>query len=202
MFDPHQYRNDCARLTLGAEKLEEIITMTQDAKKKTTRRPMKAALIIAACVAALTATAMAAPAVQQLFTTYTITFRNSDSVTAFTLPTLALEERDGRSILTVDDLETDVTDAFAKNGQYELKVDGANIVVKPDGLVEVTMTGDGADDIITYSLDLNAQDGDGLPTSIQVDGGEALTQVGIYSISTDENGAVVVVESEPLYLPE
>ena len=200
MFDPNEYRNDCARLTLGAEKLEEIITMTENTKKKPMSRPMKAVLIAAACVAALTVTAMAAPAVQQLFTTYTITFRNSGSTTAFTLPTLKLEERDGRSILTVDDLETDVTDAFAQDGQYVMNVDGADITVKPDGWVEITMPADG--DPITYSFNLNAQDSDGLPTSVQVEGSEALTEVGIYSISTDENGAVVVAESEPLYLPE
>lgn len=200
MFDPNQYRTDCARLTLGAEKLEEIITMTENTKKKPMSRPMKAALIAAACVAALTVTAMAAPAVQQLFTTYTITFRNADSATAYTLPTLALEDRDGRSILTVDDMETDVTDAFAKNGQYEMNVDGADIIVKPDGWVEITMPAGG--DPITYTFNLNAQGGDGLPTSIQVDGSEALTEVGIYSISTDVNGAVVVAESEPSYLPE
>lgn len=202
MFDPNQYRTDCARLTLGAEKLEEIITMTENTKKKPMSRPMKAALIAAACVAALTVTAMATPAMQQLFTTYTITFRSADSATAYTLPTLALEERDGRSILTVNDLETDVTDAFAKNGQYEMNVDGANIVVKPDGWVTVTMDTGEDTGPITYTFSLNAQDSDGLPTSIQVDDSEALTEVGFYSISTDENGAVVVVESEPLYLPE
>lgn len=202
MFDPNQYRTDCARLTLGAEKLEEIITMTENTKKKPMSRPMKAALIAAACVAALTVTAMATPAMQQLFTTYTITFRSADSATAYTLPTLALEERDGRSILTVNDLETDVTDAFAKNGQYEMNVDGADITVKPDGWVTVTMATNEDTGPITYTFSLNAQDSDGLPTSIQVDDSEALTEVGFYSISTDENGAVVVVESEPLYLPE
>ncbi len=202
MFDRENYQNACARLSLGQEKLEEMIAMTENTKaKKRLSRPLRSALIAAACVAALTVTAMAAPAVQQLSTTYTITSRTSASSTVFTLPTLSMEERDGRSILTVDDEEFDMTDSFAQNGQYKMNADGADITVTPDGWVTILMD-TGEDGPITYTLNLNAQDGDSLPASIQVDGDETLTEVGIFSISTDENGAVAVVESQPLYLPE
>lgn len=198
MFDPNQYRTDCARLTLGAEKLEEIITMTENTKKKPMSRPMKAALIAAACVAALTVTAMAAPAVQQLFTTYTITFRNAGSATAFTLPTLKLEERDGRSVFTVNDLETDVTDAFAKNGQYVMNVDGTDITVKPDGWVTVTMDTDRDTGPITYTFNLNVDDDVSSMGTVRVNPSTLdEMEVGIYNITTDENGALVVD-----YLPE
>ncbi len=202
MFDRENYQNACAQLSLGQEKLEEMIAMTENTKaKKRLSRPMKTVLIAAACVAALSVTAMAAPAVQQLFTTYTITYRTSGSSTVFTLPTLSMEERDGRSILTVDDEEFDMTDSFAQNGQYKMNADGADITVTPDGWVTILMD-TGEDGPITYTFNLNAQDGDSLPASIQVDGAEALTEVGIYSISTDENGSVAVVESEPLHLSE
>lgn len=202
MFDRENYQNACAQLSLGQEKLEEMIAMTENTKaKKRLSRPMKTVLIAAACVAALSVTAMAAPAVQQLFTTYTITYRTSDSSTVFTLPTLSMEERDGRSVLIVDDEEFDMTDSFAQNGQYKMNADGADITVTPDGWVTILMD-TGEDGPITYTFNLNAQDGDSLPASIQVDGAEALTEVGIYSISTDENGSVAVVESEPLHLSE
>lgn len=191
MFDPKTYQDQCARLRLGHEKLEEIITMTENTSQRRLSRPIKAVLIAAACVAALTVTAMASPAAVQLFTTYTITYRTPDSSTSYTAPTIALEEREGRSILTVDGLETDVTDAFAQNGQYEMDVDGANISVTPDGWVTVTMDMDKDSGPITYTFNLNTQDDGSLPVSIQMDG-EALTEVGIYSITTDENSAIEV----------
>lgn len=204
MFDQERYQNACARLSLGQEKLEEMIAMTENTKaKKRLSRPLRAALIAAACVAALTVTAMAAPAVQQLFTTYTITFRNANSTTAFTLPTLALEEREGRSILSVNGLETDVTDAFAKDGKYVANVDGVDLTVQPDGWVTVTMETDEDSGPITYTFNLSEESPLTGVGSVKVDS-ETLevVEMGSYSITTDENGSVVVAESEPLYLPE
>lgn len=204
MFDQERYQTACARLSLGQEKLEEMISMTENTKaKKRLSRPLRAALIAAACVAALTVTAMAAPAVQQLFTTYTITFRNSNSTTAFTLPTLALEEHDGRSILTVNGLETDVTDAFAKDGKYVANVDGVDLTVQPDGWVTANMDTDKDTGPVTYTFNLNAGDDVSSMGTVRVDLSTSdETEVGFYNIVTDENGSVVVVESEPLYLPE
>lgn len=191
MFDKKRYQNACAQLRLGQEKWEEIIAMTENTSaKKRLSRPVKTILIAAACVAALTITAMAAPAVQQFFMTYTITYRNADSQTVFVMPTLALEEREGRSILTVDGLETDVTDAFAQDGQYATVVDGHTITVKPDGWVKVETSGE---EDITYTFNLLSADADVGPTSISVDG-EELTEgeLGTYQITAGENGAIEV----------
>lgn len=195
MFDHASYHRSCAQLTLGQEKLEEIITMTENTDQKRMGRPMKTALIAAACLAALSITAFAAPAVQQLFTTFTITYRDADSTTAFTLPTLTLTEREGRNILTVDDIETDVTDAFAQDGQYVMTVDGATITVKPDGLVTVDAAEDEASGPITYSYYL--QGGDAVPG---VDDVNIITEddtLGVYNVSVDENGDIEVAEYTP-----
>lgn len=76
MFDPNTYRSACDRLAPDAEKLEEWITMTENKSKKYLSRPVKALLIAAACLTLLCATALAAPAVQQFFTTYTVTLKD------------------------------------------------------------------------------------------------------------------------------
>lgn len=144
MFDPKSYRNACDRLTLGTEKLEEMITMTEtNTVKKRLSRPVKLALLAAACVAALTVTAFASPAIQQLFTSYTVTYRSSEGMrTAFAVPPMNLSERDGRTILTVDEEEIDVTDAFAQDGKYAFERDGVAITVNADGWVDIE-TADG-----------------------------------------------------------
>lgn len=197
MFDPKRYQNACAQLRLGQEKWEEIITMTENTRaKKRLSRPVKTILIAAACVAALTVTAMAAPAVQQLFTTYTITYRNADSQTAFTMPTLTLEKREDRSILTVDGLETDVTDAFAQDGQYAMAVDGHTITVQPDGWVTVEAPGE---EDITYTFRL--QDGEATPgvgeVNLITDGTPEDAAFGSYQVSVDENGNIEVADYAP-----
>lgn len=192
MFDPNQYRNDCARLTLGAEKLEEIITMTENTKKKPMNRPMKTVLIIAACVAALALTAMAAPAVQQLFISYTITYRDSNSSTDFTVPSIRLEERDGRDILIVNDLETDVTDAFAKDGQYVANVEGSDITVTPDGWVEVIMATNEKSGPITYTFNLYSGDAVSSVENIAPE----TDALGTY-IVTDVGGAIAISDYTP-----
>lgn len=79
MFDPNTYRSACDRLAPDAEKLEEWITMTENKSKKYLSRPVKALLIAAACLTLLCATALAAPAIQEFFTTYTITFKDGRS---------------------------------------------------------------------------------------------------------------------------
>ena len=111
MFDPRSYHEACDRMTLSAEKIEEMIAMTENTNKKTVRRPARVALLAAALVAALGITASAAelPAVQEFFATIMVTV-TSDSVAAgLKMPDVAMEEREGRSILVVDGEETDVT---------------------------------------------------------------------------------------------
>lgn len=200
MFDKERYQNACARLTLGQEKWEEIITMTENTRaKKRLSRPVKAVLIAAACVAALTVTAMAAPAVQQLFLTYTITYVDDSTQTAFTMPTLALEQREDRSILTVDGMETDVTDAFAQDGQYTMVVDGATITVKPDGMVEVQMDKGGESGPITYTFNLSEDaplTGVG-SVKIATEGDVDSDAFGSYEVTVDENDNIQVTGQTP-----
>lgn len=200
MFDQERYQNACAQLTLGQEKWEEIIAMTENTSaKKRLSRPVKTILIAAACVAALTVTAMAAPAVQQLFLTYTITYRNADTQTAFTMPTLALEQREDRSILTVDGEETDVTDAFTQDGQYVLDLDQATVTVKPDGWVEVQMAGGGESGPITYTFNLTEDaplTGVG-NVKIATEGDVDSDAFGSYEVTVDENDNIQVTGQTP-----
>lgn len=192
MFDPKEYREACGQLTLDAEKLEEMITMTENTNtKKHLSRPLKTVLIAAACVAALCITAFAAPAVQKLFMTATITITdntgNSQTAQFFTCPDLTLENRDGKDILTVDGEEIDVTAAFAADGQYVMELDNATVTVKPGGEVTVEMTT--SDGPMIYSFDLSEDDG-----SITMDG-EVLTpdseSMGTYVVTDTEDGVVV-----------
>lgn len=145
MFDTNKYRKACAQTKLDAQKLEEMIAMTENTNsKKRLSRPMKTALIAAACVAALCITAFAAvPAVQQLFTTYTVTYRSSEGMkTAIAIPPMSLAEKDGRTILTVDEEEIDVTDAFAKEGKYSFQYEDATITVDSEGWVDIATEDD------------------------------------------------------------
>ena len=102
MFDPRSYREACDRMTLDAEKIEEMIAMTENTSKKTVRRPARVALLAAAVVAALGITASAAelPAVQEFFATIFVTVASDGA--GLNLPSVAVEEREGRSILLVD----------------------------------------------------------------------------------------------------
>lgn len=194
MFDPNTYREACAHLTLGTEKLEEMIAMSENTNKKRLSRPVKTALIAAACVAALCITAFAAPAVQKMFMSFTVTVTDRDGnvgdAQMFVCPDLALEKRDGRDILTVNDEEIDVTDAFAKDGKYVLEEKDATVTVTPDG--EVTVNMETADGPMVYSFSIP-----GDATAIITHNGEELTggEIGSY-IVTDQNGAMEVTPAE------
>ncbi len=117
--------------------------MTENRNVKRRKITWKVALIAAVCVAALTVTAFAAvPAVQQFFTTYTITYHSGDNMeSAIVVPPMSLTEQGGRTVLTVDDKEIDVTDSFAKDGKYVFEQDGSTITVYADGEVDI-MTAD------------------------------------------------------------
>lgn len=196
MFDENTYREACAHLTLGTEKLEELIAMTENTNqnKKRLSRPMKTALIAAACVAALCVTAFAAPAVQKMFMSFSVTVTDRDGnvgdAQMFVCPDLALEKRDGKDILTVNDEEIDVTDAFAKDGKYVLEEKDATVTVTPDG--EVTVDMETSDGPITYSFTLS-----GSSAAIISKNDEALTggEIGSY-IVTDQNGVMEVTAAE------
>lgn len=143
MFDPRSYRKACDRMTLDAEKIEEMILMTKNQKKRTMgRRPMRVAMLAAAVVAALGITASAAeiPAVKEFFATIFVTVTSDDA--SLNLPSVAVEEREGRSILIVDGEETDVTDALAREGGYLYEGDGFQVAVDENGVAVVTSYGE------------------------------------------------------------
>mgnify|MGYP000282347682 CR=1 FL=1 len=113
MLDMRDYRNACDRLRLDTETLEEMIEMTENQKKKVLGRPARAMLVAAALVAAMAVTASAAelPAVQQFFAKVFVTVNTDDgALKGLSIPDLAVEEREGRTILLLDGEEIQVTE--------------------------------------------------------------------------------------------
>ena len=206
MFDQSSYCNDCAKITLGADKIEEMILMTENQKKKALRFPKRAALLAAALVAALCLTAAAAevPAVQEFFATVFATIStNGDLATGLTLPTVAVEEREGRSILIVNGEETDVTDALAKEGKYLYEGDGFQVEVDEHGVAVITAYG--ADNTtVTYTIGDKTESGVVYKVVGEDENGQPVTFVasdsaeaddvnwGRYNVVVDPSGAMDV----------
>lgn len=207
MFDRSQYCNACAKLTLGADKIEEMISMTENQEKKARLFPKRAALVAAALAAALCVTAAATevPAVQEFFATVFVTIStNSDVAAGLTLPSVAVEEREGRSILVVDGTETDVTDALAKDGKYLYEGDNFQIQVDEHGVAIITAYGtDGT--VVTYSTE--TQEGQDVVYNVTTEGrdGEPITVTagdtpddvswGLFNVVVDQSGAMDVTEA-------
>lgn len=132
MFEPKLYRDACRELRLPEEKIQEMIAMTTDSKKKI-RRPLGMGVAIAATLALLTvgASAAANPEMAQAITfrissvlqvgalRQDMTTETGETVTALKVPDARIEDRDGRAVLVVMDQETDITDALEEEGQYE-----------------------------------------------------------------------------------
>lgn len=159
MFKKSSYCNACDRMTLGEDKIEEMIFMTENQEKKTLRFPKRTALVAAALAAALCVTAAAAeiPAVQEFIATVFVTISTNGDVTAgLTIPNVAVEEREGRSILIVNGEETDVTDALAKDGKYLYEGDGFQVEVDEHGEAVITAC---ANDGTVVSYSIKGQDG-------------------------------------------
>lgn len=75
MFDREEYRRACSGLTLGREKIEEMIVMTENGNKKRVMRPVRVVLLAAALAAVLGVTALAAnPAVQEQIKDFFMSF--------------------------------------------------------------------------------------------------------------------------------
>lgn len=214
MFDPRSYRNVCDRMTLDAEKIEEMISMTENQEKKTlARRPMRVAMLAAAMVAALGITASAAelPVVQEFFATIFVTVTADGEAAGLNLPSVAVEEREGRSILLVDGEETDITDALAREGGYLYEGDGFQVKVDENGVAIVTSYGDNGMTVSYSTEDPDAQGGmvytvttDDEDESChdytiigEVEGAELPAEAGgmaTYEITTDGSGAINVKE--------
>ena len=131
MFEPNQYRELCSELHVSEEKLEEVIQMTEQEKKRKFHRPMRLGLVAAAVAAMLVVTVSAANSGGDYDLSHKSPRRrgrgeawadspvNTEEGTGRTAPPGAsLEERDGRTILIVDGVETDVTQALTDQGEY------------------------------------------------------------------------------------
>ena len=98
---------------------------------------------------------------------------NGDVTAGLSIPNVSVEEREGRSILTVDGEETDVTDALARDGKYLYEGDGFEVEVDEHGEAIVTAYGSNGT-TVTYTV-----------------GGEVTGGV-VYNVtSEDENGQPV-----------
>lgn len=204
MFDRKSYCEACGRLTLDAGKIEEMIIMTENQEKKAHRFPKRAALVAAALAAALcvTAAAVEVPAVQEFFATVFVTITTNDNVAAgITLPSVAVEEREGRSILVVNGEETDITDALAQDGGYLYEGDGFQVQVDEHGVAIITSYGaDGT--VVTYSTktsegqdvvyNVTATGADGEPFTVTAADTPGDVSWGVYNIVTDPSGAMEV----------
>ena len=207
MFDPKSYCKACDRMTLDAEKIKEMIIMTENTGKKAVRRPARMVLVAAALVTALGITASAAenPAVKEFFATIFVTVTSDD--TGLTIPNVAVEEREGRSILLVNDEETDITDALAQEGGYLYEGDGFRVEVDEKGVAVVTSYGDNGM-TVSYSTEGGEAQGGTVykvtaddeslseyDLSVDVVGAAAPAEVeGIssYQVTTDDNGVISV----------
>lgn len=205
MFDPKLYREACDRMTLDAEKIEEMIMMTENTSKKPFGRPARVALVAAALTAALGITAAAAenPAVQEFFTTIFVTVRTNDGGAGLNIPTVAVQEQDGRTILLVNGEEADVTDALAQSKEYLYEGDGFQVVVDENGVAVITAYGtDGT--VVSFSTE--GESGDRVvyevTTDMEEEGTVTVTAAdtpdvdwGLFHVTTDQNGTVVVKEA-------
>lgn len=209
MFDRKSYCKACDRITLDAGKIEEMITMTENTSKKSVHRPARVVLVAAALAAALGITASAAeiPAVKEFFTSIFVTITvKGEEVNGFNIPGVAVEERDGRSILLVNGEETDITEALAQDKEYIYEGDGFRVVVDENGVAVVTAYGtDGT--VISYSTedlsggtvvyevtsDLETEEGFRVQA---IDGAGSGFDLAEYEITADKNGAVTVVAAD------
>lgn len=161
MLDMREYKTACDRLRLDTETLEEMIEMTENQKQKRMGRPTRVVLVAAALVAALGITASAAelPVVQQFFAKVFVTVNTEDDVLAgLSIPTMAVEKREGHTILLLGEEEIDVTDDLAKAGEYLYQGDGFEVRVDSSGVAVLTAYTKDGDVVISFSAQPGAQD--------------------------------------------
>lgn len=176
MFNPKLYHELCRELRAPEEKIEEIIAMTEQNKKRS-RRPFRAVLVAAAALAVMAVGVSAAnsEAVQELIyqITYSVrvgdyrhdlTTKDGDKVTVFSMPEAAVENRDGRTVLVVDGEETDITDALRADGRYvyQREDEGSVLDIAVEGTpeqwtMELAVHAPGEEPM--YSLTTSSQDG-------------------------------------------
>lgn len=217
MFDPRAYREACDRVTLDTGKIEEMITMTENQEKRTPRRLARGALVAAAMAAALCVTAAAAelPAVKEFFATVFVTVSTKgDPALGLKLPNVAVEERDGRTVLVVDEEKIDVTEALTRKGEYLYEGDGFEVAVDKNGVAVVTSYGENGMTVTYSTQDTDARggmvykvdtedpgtvDGQGgshedyqVVVDVEAPEGAETEGMTVYNVVTDASGAVQV----------
>ena len=213
MFDLRSYRETCDALHAPAEKIEEVIAMTEH-KKHTVRQPVRAALIAAAAIALMAVGVSAAnpEGFQEFWYRFAqvtqvdpyradITTEEGEKVTVMNVPHTHLENRDGRAILVMDGRDVaDITEALEKEQHYVYgeTTTGSKISLTVNGTLETwsiktdvgTLTEDGSYNwfggVTTTSEDWNTS----LSAQI-IDNGNALFN----SVEASEGGLVAEVET-------
>ncbi len=198
MFDPKLYREACDRMTMDAGKIEEMIAMTENTSKKPVRRPTRVMLVAAALVAALGITASAAeiPAVKEFFATVFVTVKTDEGLLAgMNIPTMAVEEREGRTFLILDEKEIDVTEDIADGGEYLYEGEGYTVQVDANG--EATLIVSCGEDGKTISVTTVPGVKDEKVTYNVISNSDDVIKTGIYEVTSSENsGTVSVVDEE------
>lgn len=198
MFDPRSYREACDALALDTEKIEEMILMTENSSKKTHSRPARVALVAAAMAAALCVSAAAAelPAVKEFFATVFVTVKTDEGMlSGMNIPTMAVEEREGRTFLLLDEEEIDVTDAIADGGEY--LYEGEDFTVRVDADGEATLTVPCGEDGKAISITTRPGMKDEKATYNVVTDSDGALKTGVYEVTSSENSeAVSIVDEE------
>ncbi len=201
MFDLKSYRKACDRMTLDAEKIEEMIAMSENMSKKSIRRPARMAAVAAALVAALGITASAAelPAVKEFFATVFVTVTTNDGKLAdMSIPTMAVEERDGRTFLILDEEEIDVTDALNRDGKYVHKGGDYTVEVDESGCARMTVLCGEDGEVMTFTTKPNTK-GEAVNYDV-ITGGENGVQTGTYEVvSSGMDGVQITGEDGDTY---
>lgn len=197
MLDMRDYRNACDRLRLDTETLEEMIEMTENQKKKMLGRPARAMLVAAALVAAMAVTASAAelPAVQQFFAKVFVTVNTDGALEGLSIPDLAVEEREGRTILLLDGAEIDVTDDLSKAGEYLYEGEGYEVRVDSDGVAVLTAYGEDGEVVLSFST-RKGDAGDKVNYKVEVDPDLDIDKLGSYTVVGDETTGGISVTGE------
>ena len=160
MFDPVTYRNACDRLTLGQEKLEEMISMTEERRQKGFGRPVRTALIAATLAGAMCVTAAAAGsgALERLLMTATVAYvmgEGEDIPAVTTLPNVEVVQADGRTTLVVDGAALDITEELEREGSYlyrpEAGAGSFDVLVQLDGTYLITVYGEDGAEVLKLS---------------------------------------------------
>lgn len=169
MFNLNAYRERCSELHLSEARLQEVISMTEQNKKKFARRPLRVGLVAAALCALLVISVSAANPevlegiVSTIRTSIAIgeyrqdmTLDTGEYIVGLNYPEVSLEEREGRVLLTIDGQETDITDELDEKGSYlwEYEDEGAAVQVK------VTLNEEGKPEAVTSIVPAGAEMGE------------------------------------------